>query len=59
MITATLHTDQQQLWKKEFDDICDAERYAMKVLGCKTGKGIICLVQVSDTMTGEQSEFEF
>ena len=59
MITLETYTDTKQLVSKEFDDVAQAERYAMKILGTVTTHGSVSLVRVIDSMSGETTEFEY
>ena len=62
MITAEVFTEEygdKRIARRMFDDITDAEQYAMKILGFESLHGVVTLVRVNDTMTGESSEFEY
>jgi hypothetical protein len=59
MVTIKIHTETKQLKGAKFDDIEQAERYAMRILGTETSWGTICRVDVVDTMLGARSTFEF
>jgi hypothetical protein len=59
MVTIKIHTETKQLKGKEFEDIARAERYAMQILGTHSAWGIVHRVDITDTMLGETSTFEY